>query len=225
MTTNLPDSIVSSESERDADASLLDVAKVFGLHYLLYFIFMLLYPNKILPPENVVTFVLLAEIVFLWLYQQLGYWPSLAELGITRSAFRSELKAGIVGGVLSRLLSLAVAMLCAFYVDFFLGIPVSTPNKQTAFTPKYLWGWVAHILLAVVLGPLAEEVKFRGVNYTWLRKKHGRWPALLLSSAVFALFHGLNPISFAQVFAAGLAFAFLLNEKDLSCPADCPWRL
>ena len=44
-----------------------------------------------------------------------------------------------------------------------------------------------------LLVPLAEEVIFRGVLYSWLR----RWGvalAVVVSALVFGLFHGLNVI-------------------------------
>lgn len=50
-----------------------------------------------------------------------------------------------------------------------------------------------HILLstlfAVVLAPFLEELLFRGILLLWLRRLFGPWPAILLSSAVFAVLH------------------------------------
>ncbi len=45
------------------------------------------------------------------------------------------------------------------------------------------------VLLAVVVAPVAEELLFRGWIYTGLRHRLGVWPALILSSAIFALAH------------------------------------
>ncbi len=49
------------------------------------------------------------------------------------------------------------------------------------------------VFLAVVIAPLAEETIFRGFIYGAVRQYFGRWPAILLSAAVFALIHAHVP--------------------------------
>jgi nicotinamidase-related amidase len=40
-----------------------------------------------------------------------------------------------------------------------------------------------------VLAPIIEELMFRGILLPWLRQAVGPWPAILLSSAIFAIAH------------------------------------
>lgn len=49
------------------------------------------------------------------------------------------------------------------------------------------------IFLAVVMAPLAEETIFRGYIFGTIRQHLGRWPAILINSAVFAMIHGHVP--------------------------------
>lgn len=68
------------------------------------------------------------------------------------------------------------------------------------FTRPGLWVGFA---VAVFLGPLAEEVVFRGYLYGALKRSLGVTRALLLSSALFGLIHGLDyalPLAFLGLF-------------------------
>ncbi|PCI59708.1 MAG: hypothetical protein COB37_11145 [Kordiimonadales bacterium] len=83
-------------------------------------------------------------------------------------------------------------------------------------------GWVEHIpaehtLLftyalgagVAVLGPIVEEVLFRGYLQSALKSMMPTWAAVLIASLVFALFHGdiaALPIHFAAGIAIGIVF-------------------
>jgi uncharacterized protein len=65
---------------------------------------------------------------------------------------------------------------------------------------------LALVMLAVVVAPVTEELLFRGWIYTGLRYRLGMWPALVLSSAVFAFAHYEDTHIYALVvFPIGLA--------------------
>ncbi len=60
------------------------------------------------------------------------------------------------------------------------------------------------ILVIVIVGPLAEELLFRGLLLDWLRQKMNAWMAAVILSAVFALLHNNG---FANGAIGWLAFA------------------
>lgn len=62
------------------------------------------------------------------------------------------------------------------------------------------------VFLACVVGPVAEELFFRGVVHAALRRRMGRATAMLLSSAFFALVH-TNPVGFLPIMALGCLLA------------------
>ncbi|MEQ8765865.1 MAG: type II CAAX endopeptidase family protein [Planctomycetota bacterium] len=66
-------------------------------------------------------------------------------------------------------------------------------------------GWALRIS-AIVLAPIFEELLFRGFAIEVLGRRFGPWPALWISSAVFAFVHGE---AFIPLFALGLAFGWL----------------
>ena len=67
-------------------------------------------------------------------------------------------------------------------------------------------------LTMAVLGPLAEELTFRGVIQTRLERAMPPWLALVLQAAIFGLVHG-TPIQMVYAFLMGLAFGFLRRRQ------------
>ncbi len=79
-------------------------------------------------------------------------------------------------------------------------------------------------VLAVVLAPVTEELLFRGWIYTSLRCHWGLWPALLTTSALFALAHyeGTHVYALA-VFPIGLALG-AIRERTGSIKASITYH-
>ncbi|MFZ0693098.1 MAG: type II CAAX endopeptidase family protein [Alphaproteobacteria bacterium] len=73
---------------------------------------------------------------------------------------------------------------------------------------------VALIATIGILVPIAEELLFRGVLYTWLRQRLTILPCVLISAALFALAHG-NRQMVIQIFIVGIVLA-LIYEKSRS---------
>ncbi len=73
-------------------------------------------------------------------------------------------------------------------------------------------------LLVGLWGPFVEEVFFRGFLLGGLRNRFGPWPALLISSGVFALFHIL-PGLYVPTFLLGLAFGWVYLKTRSIWPA------
>lgn len=78
-----------------------------------------------------------------------------------------------------------------------------------------------YLLIACLIGPIAEEVFFRGLLQQFLRGVAGRVASVLLSAAIFAAAHafaagGFNPITHIT---GGLLFALLFERaKSLLAP-------
>jgi membrane protease YdiL (CAAX protease family) len=67
---------------------------------------------------------------------------------------------------------------------------------------------------AVVIAPILEEVTFRGILLPWLRRVCGAWPAILLSSAVFAIAHFHAWPSPIPLFVLALFLGFLAHRTS-----------
>lgn len=71
-------------------------------------------------------------------------------------------------------------------------------------------------LFGVLIGPVVEELVFRGYLYLVLRQNRGRRFAALVSSGIFGALHGANaPVVFAQ----GLLYIFFDNLGGSLCPS------
>ena len=70
---------------------------------------------------------------------------------------------------------------------------------------------IATVGVIVLLGPLAEEVFFRGFVFAGLVRRLGMSRALAASSLIFALFH-VDPRVMVPIFVTGLLLAWLYHK-------------
>jgi len=89
--------------------------------------------------------------------------------------------------------------------------PDQSPQAIVDFLLKSS-GWQARAAvfgIAVIAAPATEELIFRGCLYGALRKSSGRFPAIMISSVLFALIHGHLPsLPGLLVLAVGLALVY-----------------
>lgn len=142
----------------------------------------------------------------------------LAGLGLTLKSIKRDLRIAI-GGYLTIIPVLAIIMLIVF-----VGLKVSNyePPETKAFEilyktngPKILFVLTA---LVTIIGPIAEELFFRGFAYPVFRKRLGVRNAILLVSAVFAMLH-MNIVSFFPILALGVLLAYLYEKTGSMIPS------
>src|SRR5258708_17715443 len=75
--------------------------------------------------------------------------------------------------------------------------------------------WLAWLFVSVIFAPLAEELVFRGFLLNLWMARWGTWPAILISSVLFGLYHFE-----LAIFAAGGGVIFALGylKFDSLCP-------
>jgi uncharacterized protein len=89
--------------------------------------------------------------------------------------------------------------------------PVLHPGREqalapTRWEPAHAAAYVANGIFIAVLVPIVEELTFRGVGFSLLRR-YGEWTAILLVGLLFGLAHGLvNALPLLVVFGVGLSF-------------------
>lgn len=80
--------------------------------------------------------------------------------------------------------------LITFLVMIALGLPLENPQLEFLIPEDFSWfSGIGMLLLGGILVPIAEEVVFRGVLYTWLRERWGIWIGVIISSLIFAVVH------------------------------------
>lgn len=127
-------------------------------------------------------------------------------------------KTGLSHGLLRGLLwsaGFGLLSLLAFLLFIVGGI-----NLLNFFNTGFPTDPIRVVLLYIVggfIGPIAEEVFFRGLLFTYLRR-WGWIPALLVSTAAFALVHPVQGMSITQIIG-GLLFGISFEiEKNLVVP-------
>jgi membrane protease YdiL (CAAX protease family) len=92
-----------------------------------------------------------------------------------------------------------------------LGIDV-VPPPDLDILPHNLSQLLFAIVVVVIIGPLAEELIFRGLLLDWLKVKINVWAAALILSVIFALLHNngfrlgaIGAMAFGVRMALGLA--------------------
>lgn len=118
-----------------------------------------------------------------------------------------------VGGFLSSLPFVAAAAVISLVLSNTVLRQFPTPEQP--FGEIISQGGVVEIVLvffaAVIVAPIVEETFFRGALYTAFRGRMGVWPAVFLSSAIFAVIHPL-PGGFLPILALACVLA-LLRER------------
>ena len=67
------------------------------------------------------------------------------------------------------------------------------------------------ILGAGIFAPIAEEIIFRGLTYQRMKRMAGMGWAMILSSALFAVYHG-NPIQMMYTFPLALLLCVVYEK-------------
>ena len=74
------------------------------------------------------------------------------------------------------------------------------------------------VFFAIVMGPILEEVFFRGFCYPVFKAKWGTKWAMIITSAFFALIHA-NTFAFVPIFVLGMGLAYLYEKRgSLAAP-------
>ncbi len=146
------------------------------------------------PPTVLVPSMIVSQIVLI-----------VCALVVAKYFFRSGLQRGL--GLSARrwvvdTLRAVVAVLAVWPVCiglyYLMGslVPIKPDDLHPVllFVREASWPWLAaSVLGTVVLAPIWEELLYRGLLQSMLRKHLGAWPAVLVSSALFAATHWNQP--------------------------------
>lgn len=99
-----------------------------------------------------------------------------------------------------------------------LGMDTSAITDVTKLFPETAGGAFAVVVLAVVIAPIAEEIVFRGVLYPGLRDRFSPIAGAIVSSVVFAVYHG-DPFVFLPILVLGVMLCWLTEMTRSVWPA------
>lgn len=131
--------------------------------------------------------------------------------GLTAFGFQRARPRHVAVGALLGLASYVLGTLLV--VLYVVATGASVQNVQTSYQAAAAGSWVSLALALVadaVVTPLGEEAFFRGVVANALLARYRTWVAVILSAAVFAVAHGINPV-LPIAFVVGLFTALLFR--------------
>lgn len=149
---------------------------------------------------------------------RIKYRDSIASLGLTLRHWAKDIATG-VAGYLTLLPSLVAMLLLVIWISGLFKyeappqpvIDLFISEKRSAIL---LYGGI----FVALLGPVAEEVFFRGFAYTALRNRLSMKPALIITSAAFGALHG-NIVAFLPVASLGCLLAYLYEKTGSLIPS------
>ena len=108
---------------------------------------------------------------------------------------------------------LLIAMVIQQAISMIMGQPFFNPQVQMLTQGKQLRpiDLVLLLLCVAIVGPIVEELFFRGMLYPVMRRHAPAWIAVLLNAGVFAALHFI-PIMLPMLFVSGIVFA-LVRER------------
>ena len=152
-------------------------------------------------------FVVLAILAF----ASAKHRSALGAFGITPAQFRPALSAGIRAYVVA--LPVIVVVFCLVQTVFKLWdvkMPAE-PIQELLFDEPRTSVFLLTAFLACIVGPIAEELFFRGVLYPAIRGRTSPAVGIVASAAVFSLFH-TSLLGFIPILGLGCLLAYLYER-------------
>ena len=112
--------------------------------------------------------------------------------------------------------SLVAGASCIFLVDALMSYLTFLPDWLSDTFNLLQTGWLG-ILCIAVLGPVLEELLFRGAVTKVLLKKYSPGKAILISGLIFGIFH-LNPAQMVGACFSGFLFAWIYYKTKSVIP-------
>jgi len=150
------------------------------------------------------SYLLTAAAILLWFrlrHKPLGEAAGLRRCSGWTAAFSAFAALGLFVAINLALALLPEAWLIAYNADM---APIASTGLLTA-------------LSIVVMGPLAEELVFRGIIQTRLERAMPVWAAVVLQAVLFGVTHG-TPVQMAYAFLMGLVFGLLRSRTGSILP-------
>lgn len=99
--------------------------------------------------------------------------------------------------------------------------PLLHPGEEQGLTPKHWEGshaaqYVANALAIAIVAPVVEELTFRGLGFSLLRR-YGEWTAIVAVGVLFGLAHGLVD-GLPLLITLGSGLAYLRSRADSVYP-------
>ncbi len=136
------------------------------------------------------------------------YREKLSSLGIAFESFYKNVLSGIAAYIFIMPILILVLIVSMLFLDAIGYKPPTQPVFDMFFEEKRRSVIFFLTIFVSILGPIIEEIFFRGFLYSAVKKRFGALLGVLLSGALFSMLH-TNIVGFLPIMILGVLMAFL----------------
>ena len=148
---------------------------------------------------------------FIIYFTVVQYKERLEALGLSMKNFFRNVFYGAVGYIALIPVLVLILAVTAVIINITKYVPERQPVVELFLKEKGVAFLTYSSLFAAVLGPLVEEIFFRGFMYGALKKRIGIYGAMALTAAIFAALH-THIVGFMPIMALGILLAYLYEK-------------
>lgn len=158
-------------------------------------------------------------IVFIIYFVVGQYKEKLTSVGLSLKNFAKNVFYGITGYIATVPLLIAALVAITFLIKITGYVPEQQPVVELFFKEKNTAFLIYSGIFASVVGPIIEELFFRGFMYPAFKKYIGVFWSMVITAAIFASLH-TNVVGFVPIMILGILLAYLYEKTGtLVAPA------
>ncbi len=212
---------IRSSSPLRAKWDMWDVCKVVILF--LFFGYMLIlseaFLSRVFPVFKTDNFRMMVNssildvlaVVFIIYFTVIYYKEPLAALGISAKNFLKNVAYGVVGYIALVPVLILMLVIIALIINITKYVPERQPVVELFLKEKGVAFLTYSSLFAAIIGPIIEELFFRGFLYGALKKYIGIFWAMLVTAILFAALHA-HIVGFFPIMALGMLLAYIYEK-------------
>ncbi len=164
------------------------------------------------------AFIDIAGLFLIIYFVSVKHRQRLISLGLTLKNFAREIRVGLLGYIafIPILISIFIIVIVIVHITNYK--PQPQPIFEIFFEEKRTNVLTSLIILISIIGPITEEMFFRGLAYSALKRRLGAVFAGLVSASVFALLHA-NIVGFFPILGLGLLLTYLYEKSGSLIPS------
>jgi membrane protease YdiL (CAAX protease family) len=150
-------------------------------------------------------------VIFIIYFTVIQYKEPLAALGISARNFLKNVFYGVVGYIALIPVLILILVIIASLINVTKYVPERQPVVELFLKEKGVAFLTYSSLFAAIIGPIIEELFFRGFMYGALKKYVGIFWAMVVTASLFAALHA-HIVGFFPIMALGMLLAYLYEK-------------
>lgn len=151
------------------------------------------------------------SVVLIFYFTVRRYGEKLVSLGLSLKNFFRNILYGIVGYIAAVPILLGTLLVIVLIINLTGYVPEKQPVVELFLKEKDATFLIYSSIFASAVGPLIEELFFRGFMYNACKRYIGILPAALVTSTVFASLHA-NVVAFVPITVLGMTLAYIYEK-------------